>query len=300
MKIIGASLIIAASLAGAGAQTNAPAVRALSLADCLTEAVRHNFDVRVERYEPEKSKAGLSAAYAGYDPLLNFSTAHEHNRYGGASTNGFASDNFFKSDLGGSLPLFGTTYDFFGSAQDTTSRENTAGSMGVKLTQPLLKNFWIDNTRLLISAAKNNLKLSEQGLRQQLITTVTAVENAYYELIFARENVNVQQQALALAEKQLADDKIRVQYGTMAESGGTIEQDEAQVAQSRANLIAAQFTLASDQNALKNLITDDYSQWHGIAIEPAAKLEATPQSFDLQQSWNQALTQHEPLIRRAA
>ncbi len=120
--------------------------------------------------------------------------------------------------------------------------------------------------------AKNRLKYSEQGLRQQLITSVTAVVTAYYELIFAQQNVQVQQQALDLAQTQLDQDKQRVQIGTLAIL--SVQQDESQAAQSQANLIAAQSTLDTDQNALKNLLTDDYSKWHDVDIQPTATLAA--------------------------
>ena len=293
--------MFAATLAAATAQTNALTVRALSLPDCLAEALQHNFDVRVERYEPQKSLLDLHAAYAGYDPTFSLSGQHTHNESGGLFlTNGVpvSDDNSFKSGLGGALPS-GLTYDFSGNVMDSygTDGESSGGQIGVSARQPLLKNFWIDDKRLNISAAKNQLKLSEQGLRQQLITTVTAVENAYYELIYARENLKVQQEALDLAQTKLNDDKKRVQIGVAAELGGTIEQDEAQVAQSRASLITAQFTLASDENALKNLITDNYPQWHDVAIEPAAPLTAVRQFFDVQDSWGKGLAQRPDLLQ---
>ena len=195
----------------------------------------------------------------------------------------------FSSGIGGLLP-FGLQYDFSGSFADSTTtyspalaNENSSGSIGVNLTQPLLKNFWVDNTRLAMRVAKNRLKFSEQGLRQQLITTASAVENAYYELIFAQESLKVSQQALELAQTQLDQDRQRVEVGSLAPLD--VQQDEAQVAQSRANLIAAQYTLASDQNTLKNLITDEYAQWHDSDIQPTATLEAPEQVFNLQQSW---------------
>ena len=285
--------MLAATLAAAAAPTNAPAPRALSLQDCLTEALQHNFDVRVERYDPQIQLYNLNVAYAGYDPTLSLSGTHDHSRSGAIDvTNSASEDNLFTSSLGGSLPS-GTTYSLDGTAgkyYDTGSADNSDGSVGVSLTQPLLKGLWMDSTRLNISIAKNNLKYSEQTLRQQLITTITAVENAFYELIYARENLQVQQQALALAQTQLNDDKKRVEVGTIAQSGGTIEQDESEVAQNRANLIAAQFTLDSDENSLKNLITDNYLQWHDVDIAPEGTLEAVRQLFDVQDSWSKGLT----------
>jgi outer membrane protein len=300
MKKIGASLMLAATLAAAAAPTNAPAPRALSLQDCLTEALQHNFDVRVERYDPQIQLYNLNVAYAGYDPTLSLSGTHDHSRSGAIDvTNSTSEDNLFTSSLGGSLPS-GTTYSLDGTAgkyYDTGSADNSDGSVGVSLTQPLLKGLWMDSTRLNISIAKNNLKYSEQTLRQQLITTITAVENAFYELIYARENLQVQQQALALAQTQLNDDKKRVEVGTIAQSGGTIEQDESEVAQNRANLIAAQFTLASDENTLKNLITDNYPQWHDVSLQPTETLTAVRQLFDVQDSWSKGLGQRPDLLQ---
>ena len=297
MKKISASLIWAGLVSAAVAQTNAPATRALSLQDCLAEALQHNFDVRSERYEPEKALLNLHAAYAGYDPSFSIAGTHNHGDTGakGAALS-ISDDNAFKSSVGGSLPS-GTTYSLDGGATETYGggADNTGGSVGVNLTQPLLKNFWIDGTRLNISAAKNQLKASEQSLRQQLITPVTAVEDAYYELIYARENLKVQEEALGLAQTQLDQDRQRVQVGSLAPLD--VQQDEAQLASRRASLIAAQFALASDENALKNLITDNYLQWHDVAIEPAATLDAVRQLFDVQDSWSKGLAARPDLLQ---
>ena len=299
MKKIGASLILAVAWTAAFAQTNPPNARPMSLADCFTAALKNNFDVRVERYEPQKSLLNLRAAYAGYDPTFSLSGTRSHSLSGGIfTTNGIpvADSDSFSSSLGGSLPL-GTIYSLNGNVADHygTSPENSGGTVGVSVTQPLLNGFWIDQTRLTISAAKNNLKLSEQGLRAQLIATVTAVENAYYELIYARENVKVQQQALDLAQTQLEQDKQRVQVGSLAPLD--VQQDEAQVAQNRANLIAAQNTLSVDQNALKNLITDQYAQWHETEIQPLATLDAARQPLDVQDSWSKGMTLRPDLLQ---
>ena len=60
MKKISASLILAGLVSAAVAQTNAPAPqRVLSLQECIAEAIKHNFDVRVERYEPLKAALSL-------------------------------------------------------------------------------------------------------------------------------------------------------------------------------------------------------------------------------------------------
>lgn len=298
MKRISALLFLAAQLAAAHAQTNT--TRTLSLTDCFTEALKHNLDVQIVRYTPELALYDLYSAYGGYDPTFNLSGTHNYDKSGGYfGTNGvpFTRNNTFKSGLGGDLP-WGMNYSLSGSVADTTTAESSSGSAGVSVSQPLLKNFWIDNNRLSISIAKNNLKSSEQSLRGQVIKTITDVEKSYYELIYARDNVNVLQQALELAEKQLADDKQRVQIKVMAELGGTIEQDEAQVAQQRAGLITAQFNLAVAQNTLKDLMTDNYLQWHDVDIVPAAPMTAVKEFMDVQDSWSKGMAQRPDLIQK--
>ena len=300
-------LFFAALTAAAQTGTNFVATRAMSLTDCLQQALQQNFDVQIQRYNPQISLYDLRAAYSGYDPTFNFTGQHEFNVSPGGLTpqqipfppTTSRSDSF-NSGIGGSLP-WGLQYDFTGNISETTFTsstnftENSSGNIGVQLTQPLLKNFWIDTTRLNIRVAKNRLKYSEQGLREQLITSVTAVVNAYYELIFAQQNVQVQQQALDLAQTQLDQDKQRVQIGTLAIL--SVQQDESQVAQSQANLIAAQSTLDTDQNALKNLLTDDYSKWHDTDIQPTATLEAAQESIDLQDSWTKGLAERPDLLQ---
>ena len=297
--------------AAAPAGMNA-ATREMSLEDCLQEALQHNLDVQIERTVPQISLYNLRAAYGGYDPLLNVSGQHNYDVSGSTFQNGFelpgsiSDENSFKSDIGGTLPM-GLQYDFSGNVNQqygtinpgTTNAspfKSSAGSIQVQLTQPLLKNFWIDNTRLTIRLAKNQLKSSEQGLRLQVITSVTAVENAYYELIYAQENVKVQQEALDLAQTQLDQDRQRVQIGTLAQLD--VQQDEAQVATSKANLIAAQYTLVTDQNTLKNLLTDEYSRWHDKDIQPTATITNAPlQLFDLQDSWSKGMTLRPDLLQ---
>ena len=100
---------------------------------------------------------------------------------------------------------------------------------------------------------------------------------------------------LQLAQTQLDQDNQRVQIGTLAIL--SVQQDEAQVAQSKANLIAAQNTLATDQNTLKNLLTDEYSRWHDMDIQPTATLEAPLQLFDLQDSWSKGMTERPDLLQ---
>jgi outer membrane protein TolC len=300
MKKILASFLMAVVSVAAFAQTNAPTVlaatRPLSLADCLAAAVAHNFDVQVARYEPQISLFNLNVAYAGYDPNFFISGSHAHDNAGAVGATDFISDaNRFNSSLGGLTP-WGMTYGLSGTVSENygSGADSSGGSAGVNVTQPLLRNFWIDGTRTSIAVAKNRLKISEQALRQQLIATVTDTENAYNELIYARENLSVQQQGLDLARQQFDDDQKRVNLGSMAQLD--VQQDESQVASRRAALISAQFNLAVAENTLKNLITDNYAQWHDVDIVPSEPMNIAAQVSDVQSSWSRGLAQRPDVI----
>jgi len=103
-----------------------------------------------------------------------------------------------------------------------------------RVTQNLLQGFgFVPNTRY-IRIAKNNREISDVAFRLQIITTVDQIENLYWDLVFAYENVRVQQEALAFANRTLADNRKQVQFGTLPPI----------------QVVSAQSTVATDQQAL--------------------------------------------------
>lgn len=169
--------------------------------------------------------------------------------------------------------------------------ETSSGSAGaLTLTQPLLRNFWINSDRFTIYVNKKELQKSEADFRDTLMSTVTQVETAYLRLIQAQENVEVQRKALELADSTLSENRKRVQIGAMAPLDE--QQAEAQAATSRAQLLQAESAEGTQQRVLKSLLSDNYTNnWLNIVIKPKDRLVAIPQQFDLQESWRKALAQ---------
>jgi outer membrane protein TolC len=198
------------------------------------------------------------------------------------------------------VPSWGSNVTFLSTNNSSTAvpgftTETYSGEAGfLQLRQPLLKNFWIDNTRLQIYLDKKTLQSSELTLRGQVMTTINAVEQAYYNLIFSQENVKVQQKAVELAERQLAENKKRVEVGAMAPLDE--KQAESQVASSQADLLNALGNEETQERVLKSLLSDDYSKWANATIQPTAKLLAIPQRFDLQDSWRKGLALRPDLL----
>jgi outer membrane protein len=309
------ALTIGLALCGAAwlahAETAATNAQPMSLQDCIQQALAHNLDVQIERYTPGISLYALKGSYGGYDPSFSIAGRHDYSKSDGGldpvtklpNPSSSSDDNAFTSGLNGLLP-WGLTYNFFGNIQETygnysgvsnSSFDNTRGAVGVNLDQPLLKNFWIDQTRLNIAVAKTQLKYSEQGLRLKIMDVIRDVERAYYDLIAAKENVKVQEQALQLAQQLLIEQKKRVEVGTLAPLDE--KQAESQVASARADVLSAQQTLASAQNVLKSLMTDNYQQLYAVQVDPVENLSAPVQLFNVQDSWSKGMTLRPDLLQ---
>jgi outer membrane protein TolC len=140
----------------------------------------------------------------------------------------------------------------------------SAAEVGLK--QSLLKDFWIDSGRMQIQVNKKNLKISEQSLLMQIMTTVLAVENAYYDLVYAEGNVKVMQKALVLAQELLAGDRQKVSAGTLPPLSEKLAASRVETAQ--ANLLTAEELRDTKRGDLRNLLTDDFVRGPEEILEP--------------------------------
>lgn len=296
------------------AQTNAPPVRLISLQDCIQDALAKNLDLRIARFDPKQKQLDLKAAYADYDPLFFLGGQHSYSRSGGGldptthlptPTSQTDSDGFSSSLSGNNgggasgLTPWGTRYGLQGNISESSGTisgfpfDQSRGGASASLTQPLLKNFWIDSTRLNIRVGKNRVKYSELGLKQTIMSTATTVEKAYYDLIAARENVKVQEKAVEIAVALLNENNKRVELGAMTPLDA--QDAEAQAASTQAALIRAQQALGTQLEVLKGLIGDNFAAWADVDLVPVESLNTNRESFDLQQSWTTALTERPDL-----
>ena len=262
-------------------------------------ALDKNLDIQIRRLQPTIDLYNLDATRGYYDLTFNLNATHRFNSSPGSPDPnsrlfGESSDSFTESygpsftqqlGTGGRVTLNGDVIRRSGSS--FTNGYSYGTDAGISLTQPLLKNAWIDATRQTILVNKRTLKIDELALRNQVMTTVNSVQQAYFELVFARDNVRVQEASLGLAEKLLADNKRRVEVGALAPLDE--KQSESQVAARRSDLISARRDLEIQVNNLKNLIGDDFGAWATTALEPADKLLALAQTLNVQDSWRHSL-----------
>jgi outer membrane protein TolC len=122
-----------------------------------------------------------------------------------------------------------------------------------RITQNLLQGFGPGPNLRFIRIARNNREISDVAFRLQIITTVDQIENMYWDLVYAYENLRVQQEALTYAQKALDDSKRQAQVGTappiqVVSSQSTVDTDEQ-------NLIVAQNNLQLQALLMKNAIS---------------------------------------------
>jgi outer membrane protein TolC len=177
----------------------------------------------------------------------------------------------------------------FSTAWDNTRSSSTAAnffnpyvqsSLAVGLTQQLLAGRGRYVNRRNIMIAENNRKIADLAFAQQAITSITNTITAYWELVYARENVNVQKQAVTVSEKLYNDNQKQLEIGTMAPLDVT--RAESELASDRQNLIVAQTIQLQDELALKNYISKDptASNLLNVEIIPTDKPE-TPTTVEM-------------------
>jgi outer membrane protein len=178
--------------------------------------------------------------------------------------------------------IYNTTYSqsFFTGTTFNASWDNTRSSstsaanffnpsvqstLSLGFTQQLLNGCCLEVNRRNLYIARNNRKIADLAFAQQAITTVTNTITDYWELVYARENVKVEQQAVAVSEKLFNDNKKQLEIGTMAPLDVT--RAESELASDRQNLIVARTTQLQQEQVLKNAISKDPLATNLINVE---------------------------------
>jgi outer membrane protein len=225
-----------ASFSSSSANTNPFSFNNLSFDPIVTSSVSVA-DIATPINNPFLSGTGSSALAALISHSTQFNNQYSQTFLTGTNVN--VSWNNTRSSS--------SAANFFNPAIQST--------LGVSLSQPLLNGFGLSVNTRNIRIAKNNRKIADLAFAQQAITTVTNTITAYWELDFARENVQVQQQAVNVAQKLYEDNKKQLEIGSMAPLDVT--RAESELATDRQNLIVAQTVQLQDEQILKNAISRD-------------------------------------------
>jgi outer membrane protein len=128
----------------------------------------------------------------------------------------------------------------------------TSGDLDLQVTQNLLQGFGSAVNGRNIRVQRNNLKDSNLQFQQQVMTTVAAALNLYWDLVSFNEDVRSRRQEIAAAQQLLEDNKRQVQIGALAEI--EVTRAEAQLFTSQQDLVVSQTNLQQQEIVLKNAL----------------------------------------------
>ena len=272
----------------------------LTLDDAVALALEHNLEIAVERLNPQTFDLQLAGVRALYRPVL--SSTIGQNNVTQLPTNQLVGTQAVQNDLttfnvggtqllkwgGGSASIF-----FNNRRQDSTSGFNTFNpqynsTFSALFVQPLLRNFKTDATRTQLRITAINRDISDLQLRATVTNTLADVRNAYWDYVFAVDQLQVARRSLELARKLREDNRIRVEVGTLAPID--IVQAEAEVASRLQEEAQGEQQARTAELALKRLIVSgaEDPRWRA-QIRPVDRPAFAPLPIDLDAALRHAL-----------
>ncbi|MGH9968626.1 MAG: TolC family protein [Pyrinomonadaceae bacterium] len=274
----------------------------LSLRDALAMALENNKDIEVARQNVKIAEFDVHGSRGAYDPRLSSSFYFERvespiSNFLSGGSNGSVTQNDLTNTarLEGLSPKFGGNYRLeFSSIRLTTNNQFTGltpqypTALTFNYSQPLLRGLKFDNSRRQIEIAKKGLSLTDAQFRQKAIETITGVQRAYWDLVFALRNLQIQRDAVRDSRTQLEHNKRLVTEGVLAPID--VVASEAQVAGFEQTLFTALEEVSRAENNLKNLIADNrQAEIWNVSLIPSDSVNLAPPSVSLAEAMKAAL-----------
>jgi outer membrane protein TolC len=276
----------------------------LSLDEAVALAVANNQDLNVSVNTAEASRYVLFSNMGIFDPLAEASLLRSHtetpatSQLVGADVSTRDSTDF--STRVTQLVPTGGVFSL-GLAVDRTSQNssfffvNPAYTSGLTFSfnQPLLRNFGRDATTWLIRTSRNSRDATYQNFVRSVEGTVNAVEQAYWDLVYALRNLEVKKEARTLSAELNRITKIKIDVGSLAPID--IVQTEVGIATAEQEIIIAEGLIGDAQDRLKRLLNFDPSQWN-VPVIPTDELRAEQPGVAVEDGLKRALVERPEIL----
>jgi HAE1 family hydrophobic/amphiphilic exporter-1 len=266
----------------------------ITLSEAIERVLANDPDLRISRIQREEAGFAVRSAQGAYDPLLAFNADRTRavvpvaSIIGGTETGKLTQKQWDGGPQVSGLTPSGGTYSlaFSNSRQTTDSTFTTLNplyptSLSLNLTQPLWRGLRFDENRYRIQVARKSRQLSVEQLRQRVIEAVTQAVSAYWELDYAAHNLDVETEAVRLAEQQYHSNQRMAEQGVLAPVDVVAAQ--TQVATFQQGLFAAQQMLTQAENNLKALMLPNRTDlmWSmALTVETPLSAEVKPPSLE--------------------
>jgi len=232
----------------------------LSLEECINRALSRNFSLEVGRFNPMIAKDAIDVAEGGYDPVVAVSGSHGRSITGATAGSGSSSSTVSDLRAGVTQRLYtGTTLS--ATSQLDRQKSNPAftsinpaynADLTLSARQSLLSGFGTAVNRAAVNRAKIGFTRANLDFKAQALDVILDTENAYYNLAFAREQLNVRKLSLELANRLMDESKTRRDTGVATNLD--VLQAEVGVANARRGVLLAEQAVKDSQDALLALI----------------------------------------------
>src|SRR5438034_5460484 len=280
----------------------------LSLQEAVGLAVANNQDLNVSVNSAEATRFSLFQTQGIFDPLLQAAITRSHSETPASSTlTGALVNTVNTTDFSGSVQQLAPTGGLFalgftGRNQRTNStfalvNPSKVGTLTFSFSQPLLRNFGYAQTTWLIYIARNSRDATYQDFVRSVQTTVNSVEQAYWDLVYALQNLEVKKESLRIAQDLNRITRIKIDVGSLAPID--IYQTDFGIATAEQDIITAEGLIGDAQDRLKRQINLDAGLW-STPIIPTDQVRGEEVRIDLPGAIRTALTRRPEILREAA
>ncbi len=320
--IVGIGLLFAAhpSQAADDAANTQPAERreSISLADAAIRALKNNLDISISRQTKDSRLTDIVVEQAKFDPTLSVNgqynrTVNPLNRPVFGGTGGTLNDITTFDQRSHSVTVDATTNLMTGGNVDlnysparTNVNQNVAtgflfnpawtGGLAMTLTQPLLRNAGIEVNKTFIRIAQNNATVEEHVFRDRVLTVLATVEQTYWEVVFANENLKVAEAALKAAQELLASNRAKAKAGVM--SIVDVLQAEAAVASRVEQVLVAEKSIRDQEDQIRRLLNPGEEELRlDMRLTPQDQPTVTLQPISLQEAIDIAIERRPEIVQ---
>ena len=280
----------------------------LSLDQAIGLALANNQDLNVTVNAAESTRFSLFQSQGIYDPLVSALVSRSHTEQPATSTLVGANVNTSdftdaRAQVSQLAPTGGTfTLGFTGNKTTTNStfsfiNPSYSSSLTLSMNQPLLRNFGPRVTTWLIRIARNTRDSSYQDFVRSVQTTVNSVEQSYWDLVYALQNLEVKKESLRIAQDLNRITRIKIDVGSLAPI--EITQTEVGIATAEQDIITAEGLIGDAQDRLTRLLNVDPVRWSTTPIVPTDQVRGEDVQIQLEEGTKTALTRRPEILSLA-
>jgi HAE1 family hydrophobic/amphiphilic exporter-1 len=266
----------------------------MMLKDAIEMALGNNLDLQIEKTNTVLSRSQYRQTFGTWDPVLGYRPNMSYNVTPTSSplqaADGKLIDRNFSNNFTFTqrMPWEGTRLDAsFNNGRLSTSNPFSGlnpfvqSTLNLTVTQPFLRGRKIDNDRNQLRLRRKQVDISEADYEQRVISVVTVVTQAYWDLVAARQDIEVKKQSVDLAKDQYERSKRQIEAGTLAPV--ELSAALAELERRQDTYYSSVGLLTEIENNLKNLLAGgrDQTIWNDEVVPVEEKSMAPPAVDDL-------------------